>query len=235
MNHPDTIVKVEALCKRFILHNQGGATLDVLRDVSLTVQRGECVVLNGPSGTGKSTLLRCIYGNYHVDSGHILVRDAARVIDIATAKPREILAVRRHSLGYVSQFLRVIPRVSTIDVVAQPLRRAGVPDDEALDRAAAMLARLNVPERLWPLAPATFSGGEQQRVNIARGFISPCSAMLLDEPTSALDADNRELVVALIKQSVAVGTAMICIVHDRDIRERIATRLLDMAPPQAAA
>ena len=231
----DTIVQITDLTKRFVLHNQGAAVLEVLNSVDLTVTRGECVVLKGPSGAGKSSLLRCIYGNYHSDTGHILVRHCDEVVDMAIAPPRTILDVRRHSLGYVSQFLRVIPRVPTIDIVAEPLRRDGMVPEEARDHAATMLRRLNISERLWPLAPATFSGGEQQRVNIARGFITDYPVMLLDEPTSALDARNREDVITLIEERLGAGTAMIGIFHDEDVRNRVATRLYDMGAVKEAA
>ena len=102
--------------------------------------------------------------------------------------------VRRDTIGYVSQFLRTVPRVSALDVVAEPLVARGVDRDAARDRARELLARLNLPERLWALPPATFSGGEQQRVNIARGFITDHPILLLDEPTASLDANNREVV-----------------------------------------
>jgi alpha-D-ribose 1-methylphosphonate 5-triphosphate synthase subunit PhnL len=218
-----------------VLHNQGAAVLEVLRDVNLSVEAGECVVLNGPSGAGKSSLMRCIYGNYHTDAGRILVRHDGQTVDMATARPRDILEVRARTLGYVSQFLRVIPRVPTIDLVAQPLRHAGVGRDESHERAAAMLRRLNIPERLWPLAPATFSGGERQRVNIARGFITDYPAMLLDEPTSALDAGNREAVIGLMEEKIGAGTAIVGIFHDGDVRARVATRLFEMASLREAA
>lgn len=231
----DSIIQVRDLTKRFVLHNQGGVILKVLNGVDLTVTRGECVVLNGPSGAGKSSLLRCIYGNYHSNTGRILVRHGDQVVDMASAPPRTILDVRRHSLGYVSQFLRVIPRVPTIDIVAEPLRRDGMVPEEARDRAATMLRRLNISERLWPLAPATFSGGEQQRVNIARGFVSDYPVMLLDEPTSALDAKNRAGVITLIEERLQAGTAMIGIFHDNDVRNRVATRLYDMGAVKEAA
>ena len=177
-----TLVRLGGLSKRFVLHNQGGTVLDVLDAIDLDVRAGECVVLNGPSGAGKSSLLRCIYGNYRSSDGHILVRHRGQEIDMVTAPARVVLQVRQHTLGYVSQFLRVIPRVATIDVVAEPLRSMGLSPEEAGDRAAAMLARLNIPERLWPLAPATFSGGEQQRVNIARGFITEFPVLLWTSP-----------------------------------------------------
>lgn len=162
---------------------------------------GECVGLIGASGAGKSTLMRMLYGNYLAASGHIRIGG----VDVATAEPREILALRRETLGYVSQFLRVVPRVSTLDVVAEPLLRTGHALDAAQVRARDLLARLNIPERLWGLSPTTFSGGEQQRVNIARGFAYDYPALLLDEPTASLDATNREVVLTLIEGAKARG------------------------------
>ena len=229
------MVQVDGLTKNFTLHNQGGIKLSVLRDINLKVKGGECVVLNGPSGAGKSSLLRCLYRNYQSDSGRVLIQHDGAYVDIVSAAPRDIIAIRRHTIGYVSQFLRVIPRVSTLDVVSEPLRREGYSSEQARQQAGEMLERLNVPESLWELAPATISGGEQQRVNIARGFIRSFPVLLLDEPTSALDAVNREVVISLIEERKKLGTAIIGIFHDEDVRERVATRLLDMAPLKDAA
>lgn len=218
------MIKLKDVSKTFTLHNQGGAVIPVMTGVSLTVAPGECVALTGRSGSGKSTLMRMIHGNYLAASGEILVGG----LDVAKASPREILALRRVELGYVSQFLRVVPRVPTIDVVAEPLLTLGTAADEARDRAAALLARLNLPERLWSLSPTTFSGGEQQRVNIARGFIHPYPAMLLDEPTASLDATNREVVLRLIADAKVRGAAILGIFHDEEARARVCDRLLDV-------
>jgi alpha-D-ribose 1-methylphosphonate 5-triphosphate synthase subunit PhnL len=157
--------------KTFTMHLQGGVELPVVRGVSFHVEPGECVVLSGPSGAGKSSILKMIFGNYRCDGGRIGIRHHGAVIDLATAEPRQVLSVRRSTIGYVSQFLRAVPRVATIDVVAEPLIANGSARTEARDKAGALLRRLNIPERLWALPPSTFSGGEQQRVNIARGFI----------------------------------------------------------------
>ncbi|MBJ2150487.1 phosphonate C-P lyase system protein PhnL [Paracoccus sp. IB05] len=218
------MIMLKDVSKTFTLHNQGGAVIPVMTGVSLTVAPGECVALTGRSGSGKSTLMRMIHGNYLAASGEILVGG----LDVAKASPREILALRREELGYVSQFLRVVPRVPTIDVVAEPLLTLGTAAEEARDRAAALLARLNLPERLWSLSPTTFSGGEQQRVNIARGFIHPYPAMLLDEPTASLDAINREVVLGLIADAKARGAAILGIFHDEEARARVCDRLLDV-------
>jgi alpha-D-ribose 1-methylphosphonate 5-triphosphate synthase subunit PhnL len=222
------LVRVKDVAKEFVLHNQGGARLPVLGNVSFAVRAGECLVLHGPSGAGKSTLLRLLYGNYKCTEGEIQILHRGRFIDIASADPREVLEVRRHTLSYVSQFLRVIPRVSALDIVAGPLVARGVDAPVASRRAQAMLERLNIPSRLWALAPATFSGGEQQRVNIARSFIAITPVMLLDEPTASLDAQNRDVVIALIDEARRAGSALIGIFHDEAMRERAATRWIDI-------
>ncbi|MGP1395068.1 MAG: phosphonate C-P lyase system protein PhnL [Inquilinaceae bacterium] len=229
------MIAVEGLDKTFTLHNQGGTRIPVLSKAALTVRAGECVVLGGPSGSGKSSLMRSLYGNYLPSGGRLSVCHEGRMIDLATASPRLLLAVRRRTVGYVSQFLRVIPRVPTLDIVAEPLRDAGLPQDRAEAEAARLLTRLNLPERLWRLPPATFSGGEQQRVNIARGFARPFPILLLDEPTASLDADNRQVVVGLIGEALERGAAIVGIFHDRDVRDAVATRVLDVTRYRAAA
>ncbi|GGE15937.1 alpha-D-ribose 1-methylphosphonate 5-triphosphate synthase subunit PhnL [Gemmobacter megaterium] len=218
------MIEVSNLSKAFTLHNQGGAVIPVMAGAALRVAPGECVGLVGQSGAGKSTLMRMVYGNYLAAGGRILVGG----VDVVTAEPRQIIALRREVLGYVSQFLRVVPRVPTIEVVADPLLRLGIPADQARDRAAALLARLNIPERLWGLSPTTFSGGEQQRVNIARGFAHGYPALLLDEPTASLDAANRAVVLELIGEAKARGAAILGIFHDEGARAQVCDRLVDV-------
>ena len=218
-----TVIEVRDLCKHFVLHQQGGTRIDALDSINFSVRAGECVALFGPSGAGKSTLLKALYGNYLPTSGSIIVHCPQGEVDIASADPRTVSMLRRTCISYVSQFLRVIPRVSTMDIVAEPLLNAGVRQKTAYERAATLLARLNLPQRLWNLAPATFSGGEQQRVNIARGFIRPTPILLLDEPTASLDAKNRKVVVELIREACANGCAVVGIFHDDDTREKVAT------------
>jgi alpha-D-ribose 1-methylphosphonate 5-triphosphate synthase subunit PhnL len=228
-------IDVGGLAKQFRLHTQGDVAIEVFRGLDFNVRFGECVALHGPSGCGKSTLLRALYANYKVGAGSIRVRHRDDWVDMANAEPRAVLAVRRHSMGYVSQFLRVIPRVPALEIVAEPLRLRGVEDAEARERAGAMLARLNVPERLWALAPATFSGGEQQRVNIARGFIAEMPILLLDEPTAALDVANRAIVAELILERKAAGTAIVGIFHDAEIRQQVCDRMFEIEPFKVAA
>ena len=227
------MIEICDLAKSFTLHKQNSAVIPVMAGANLQVAAGECVGLIVASGAGKSTLMRMVWGNYLAASGTIHVGG----VDVARATPREIIRLRRETLGYVSQFLRVVPRVPTVDVVAEPLLRLGVPAGPALARAQSLLARLNIPERLWSLSPTTFSGGEQQRVNIARGFAHPFAVLLLDEPTASLDAANRDVVLTLIEEAKLRGAAILGIFHDEGARSRVCDRLIDMRAftPQAAA
>jgi len=226
---PDELLIVENLDKAFTLHLHGGARLPVVSNVAFTVARGECVVLGGPSGVGKSSILKIVFGNYLAEGGSVLLSDGSRFLDIARATPGEIVDARRRIMGYVSQFLRVIPRVSALEIVAAAAREAGLEAHAAHRRAEALLSRLNLPERLWPLPPATFSGGEQQRVNIARGFAGEHGLLILDEPTASLDAANREAVVGLIAERKARGAGFLAIFHDQDVRTRVADRVIDVS------
>lgn len=218
------MIEITNLSKTFTLHNQGGVVIPVMAGASLGIAAGECVGLTGQSGAGKSTLMRMVYGNYLTAGGSLVVAG----VDVARASPREIIALRRSTLGYVSQFLRVVPRVATVDVVAEPLLQLGRPVGQARARAEELLSRLNIPQRLWSLSPTTFSGGEQQRVNIARGFAHAFPVLLLDEPTASLDAVNREVVLSLIEEAKARGAAILGIFHDEGARARVCDRLVDV-------
>ncbi|MES2725024.1 MAG: phosphonate C-P lyase system protein PhnL [Pseudomonadota bacterium] len=229
------LIVVEDLAKTFVLHNADSASIPVFERLSLEVSPGECVVLAGESGVGKSTLMRSIYGNYLPTQGSVRVLHDGAYVDITQALPHQVLDVRRRTLGYVSQFLRVIPRISTLQLVMEPLLENGVSTEEAQARAETLLSALRLPRAHWDLPPATFSGGEQQRVNIARSFIRNYPVMLLDEPTASLDAENRAIVVTLIQQALARGAAMIGIFHDHDVRDAVATRLFGVSEFKAAA
>ncbi len=217
-------LQADRLCKSFFLHHQGGIELPVLQGVSLTVKAGECVALQGPSGSGKSTFMRSLYANYRIDQGAIWVNHQGTWLNLPDLEPHELMAVRQYTLGYVSQFLRVIPRVAALEVASEPLMDLGVDPDEARERVRTLFRQLNLPEHLWHLSPTTFSGGEKQRVNIARAFSVDYPILLLDEPTSALDATNRDVVVQLIRDRKAQGCALVGIFHDDEVRQAVCDR-----------
>ena len=234
------LLQMKGVAKRFTLHHQGGAQLQVLQGVDLDLAAGQCLVLDGPSGMGKSTLLKLVYANYRASAGEIrLRRTDGSTLEVTAATPRELVRMRRHEVGYVSQFLRVIPRVSALDVVAEPLAEDAAGDEAALaaarEQAAAWLERLRIPQRLWQLPPATFSGGEQQRINIARNMIKPRPLLLLDEPTASLDKANSRTVIELIGEAVARGAAVMGIFHDPEVGAAVATRRLDVTRFRSAA
>jgi len=239
----EPVLQVDAISKRFTLHLRGGLELPVLHEVSLDVQAGECVALLGPSGRGKSTLMKCLYGSYGVDSGAVWMQSSAQGrVDIAQASAQQVLALRRRDIAYVTQFLRAVPRVGALDVVAERWLQANAAKNDALetdddharaledarDAARVLLTRLNLPAGLWELPPATFSGGEQQRVNIARGFVQPARLLLLDEPTASLDAANRRVVIELIAEARSRGAAVVGIFHDEEVRDAVASRCVTL-------
>lgn len=231
----DDMLRIDNLAKTFLLHNQGAKKLPVFQNISFQVKVGECLVLTGASGTGKSTLLRAIYANYLVQSGTINIRHENKWVDLASASPHEVLEIRKKTLGYVSQFLRVIPRISTIDLVCEPLIMQGKLIKPAKAQAKKLLNKLSIPESLWDLPPATFSGGEQQRVNIARTLIQDYPILLLDEPTASLDEKNRDAVIELINEARNQGTAVVGIFHDKYVRESVGTKIFNVELAKKAA
>lgn len=236
MRFDDPTLQVRNLSKTFVLHPQGGVRLPVLEDVNLTVHAGECVALSGPSGCGKSTLIRCLFGSYVCDAGEIHVRHRDGRVDLASATARAILEARRESIGYVSQFLQAVPRVPTLELVAEPLIQRGIEPEPAYARAREMLMQLGVSPRLWDLPPATFSGGEQQRVNIATGLIDRKPILLMDEPTASLDAGNAQTVIELMRAACAAGSSVVVILHDAAQRRLACDRDIHLpAPVEQAA
>ena len=226
------MLQMKNLSKKFLLHLQHSTELTVLKDFNLSLNPGECVRLSGPSGMGKSTVLKLAYGNYRASSGEILVRNTeGQFMDMTKASARTALHLRNHSIAYVSQFLRVIPRVAAIDIVAEPLLESGngsVTPEQAREEAARWLTRLRIPESLWQLPPATFSGGEQQRINIARSFIKPRPLLLLDEPTASLDPSNTQTVIDMIVQARNKGIAILGIFHDDSVAQKVVNRTVVM-------
>ena len=218
------MIQIKNLNKSFELYNQNNTNINVFKNINFKVNKGEVVALTGNSGTGKSTLLKLIYGSYVISKGDVLISD----VNIRKSTPRDILKLRKNKLGYVSQFLRVVPRVPTIEVVIEPLLDIGCETKAALKKGEEILETLKIPKNLWNLSPLTFSGGEQQRVNIARGFIYNYPYLLLDEPTASLDQNNKNIVLDLIEKAKLNGSAIIGIFHDEIARNKVATREVNL-------
>ncbi|MDZ7667548.1 MAG: phosphonate C-P lyase system protein PhnL [Desulfotignum sp.] len=227
---PSWILNLAQIKKDFLFHHQQGTRMTVFNDFSYTFYPGTAAILSGPSGSGKSTLLRMIYGTYKTESGHIWVTHQGRQVDIAGAAPALIYALRRHTIGYVSQFLRVVPRVSALDTIIEPLLARGVPPDQAAEKGRTLLEQLHIPSTMWHLSATTFSGGEQQRINLARGFIAPYPILLLDEPTASLDLKNRKTVIQLIQEALDNNTCVIGVFHDPADHRAFADQVIDLSP-----
>jgi alpha-D-ribose 1-methylphosphonate 5-triphosphate synthase subunit PhnL len=198
--------------------------------LSFSIEEGELLGIVGPSGIGKSSILKCIFRTYLPSAGEIRFQsEMFGAVDLASASERLINRLRQREIGYVSQFLKVIPRVAVADIVAERWLEAGLPADEAGRQARDILARLHIPRPLWEAYPATFSGGEQQRVNLARAMVVRPRLLILDEPTASLDGAAKARVLELILEMKRQGTAMIGVFHDLEFMNQAADRVLDLA------
>lgn len=223
------ILEVNHYIKQFNLHALNNKRIYALNDVSFQVSQGDIIGLVGKSGSGKSTLMKSIYRTYLSTSGEILY-DSLRygVIDLVTASDHEMIALRKEEITYCSQFLSVIPRVSAIDVVASSLFSQGMDKTEARNTSRSYLQRLGLPEELWDAYPATFSGGEQQRINVARSIIARPRLLLIDEPTASLDQKTKDVVIDMILDLKTQGTSVLCISHDSYTLERMCDRIIEL-------
>lgn len=229
------ILEIDGLSKHFQLHDQN-KLIPSCGNVRLEVHAGQLTALVGPTGVGKSSVLKCVYRTYLPSAGRMIYRDAAgNATDLVLASEHRMLELRQHDIGFVTQFLHCLPRRSAIDVVCEPLVAQGVPRDEARRRASKLLSLLHVPERLWEVPPATFSGGEKQRINLARGLIARPRLLLLDEPTASLDPITTDRVIELIEAIKTEGVAMLAIFHAPELVRRTANRVVELARPVAVS
>lgn len=225
---PTPVLSVRGLSKSFTLHHQG-ATIPSVSQASFDVHAGRLTALVGPSGSGKSSVLKCVFRTYLPQSGSIILAGADGPVDLAVCDEHAALRARRHDLGFVTQFLHCLPRQPTIDVVASPLRALGVAEEDARERACRRLVELDLPRRLWEVPPATFSGGERQRVNLARGLVHRPRLLMLDEPTASLDARSAALVVEAVRSAKAAGVAVLAVFHDPDLVAALADDVVELA------
>lgn len=229
------IIKVRHLTKHFTLHMQAGKRITGCEDISFNLSAGESMGIVGPSGAGKSTIMKCIYRTYLPTAGQILYRTAAgETVDLATAGEREIVRLRHSEIGYVSQFLKVIPRVSAVDTVAEGLRQRGWRMEEARRQAREILTMMNIDQTLWDTYPSTFSGGEQQRINLARVLVTKPRLLLLDEPTASLDGETKKVVIQALLHLKKQGTAMIGIFHDLEAMNQLVDKVFSVKTGQCS-
>ena len=232
MEYTDSpILHVENYGKYFQLHEQN-KIIPSSHDVNLKVYPGQLTALTGPTGAGKSTVLKGIYRTYLPTRGRLLFRTRDNIeIDLAQVDEHRILELRRTDISFVTQFLHALPRQSTEDIVAQPLIRRGMNYSQALEAVHETLAAMNLPEALWSISPATFSGGEKQRVNLARGLVCRPRLLLLDEPTASLDPGTTEKIIELIENLKNEDVAMLAIFHQPELVERLADSVVNLKPP----
>lgn len=221
------MIRVEKLSKSFHIHILGHKVIRGCGQVSFSAKIGDFLGLSGASGAGKSTVLKCIYRTYLPTSGAIYFESGIYgTVNLTEIPEHMILEIRSREIGYVSQFLNVIPRVSAMDIVAEPLmRKNGLSPEKAKKRAGELLERLQIPSNLFDTYPATFSGGEQQRINLARSFIWKPRLLLLDEPTASLDHDSVSVVLEILGELRKNGSTMIGIFHDSALMESVTDRI----------
>ncbi len=219
------MIKVKHLAKTFTMHTRDGAQVQGFADISFSVEKGELLALSGPSGSGKSSILKTMYGTYLASAGDVIISHNHTQYNITKATLIQILQLREEAIGYISQFLQVLPRVSTVDIVAKPLICSGELEQTAQETAKQLLSDLGIKEELFTLSPLTFSGGEQQRVNIAKGIIAPKDLLLLDEPTASLDVHNTNIVVDKLQVLKAQGKCLIGIFHDTSVMQNLADKI----------
>jgi len=207
-----TLLDVKDYAKVFEIHHLG-RRIGVFENLSFELYPGDFLLVTGPNGIGKSTLLRCLYRSYRPTAGAAHYQSHYGEIDLARAADVDITLLRREEIGFVTQFLRPRPRVSALELVAEPLLTRGWAWEEAIQEASDWLEAFGLKTDIWHAYPTTFSGGEQQKVNLARALISPRRLLLLDEPTASLDAETRAALVERLDRLKEQGVAMIGVFH----------------------
>ena len=222
------ILEVNDLSKIFNLHILNEKRIEALKQINFTMKEGEIIGLTGKSGSGKSSLMKCIYRTYLASSGEILYASRAGQVDMVQADDHQVIDLRKSEITYCSQFLSVIPRVSAVDVVCENLFRTEKDKEKAREKAKTMIEMLGLPVELWDAFPVTFSGGEQQRINVARAIIAEPRFLLIDEPTASLDIKTKDVVIDLILELKKNGTSVLCISHDEYTLDRLVDRRLHL-------
>ena len=231
-NNPNgCLLSVENLEKTFCLHLLKGIRVEAVQSLSFQLQQGEFGVLVGPSGAGKTTVLKCIYRTYLPTGGTIRYQCSDNsIVDLATCSEQMVLEIRKTEIAHVTQFLRCAPRVPAEEVVSYPRMTQGISQKEAVEEARELLQRFAIPEKLWQAYPITFSGGEQQRINLARAIVQRPRLLLLDEPTASLDSRAIERFLAALESIRKKGTTCLGIFHNQDMVRSLATQVIEVRP-----
>ena len=223
------ILEIQNLSKKFYLHEQE-RQIKSCQNINFAVEKGGFIGIVGTSGAGKSTVLRCIYRTYLATSGSVWYDSLAfGKIDLVKAKEREIIQLRKAEIGYVSQFLSILPRTSARNYVINGAQEAGFSYAEASQKAEEMLRYFKLGENLWDLYPNTFSGGEKLRLNLAHAMVKAPRLLLLDEPTASLDNNTKILVKELLMKMKAEGTSMVGIFHDLEFMDGLCDKVFNIS------
>jgi alpha-D-ribose 1-methylphosphonate 5-triphosphate synthase subunit PhnL len=222
------ILEINDLSKVFNLHILKNKKLEALKSINFTLAEGEIIGLTGKSGSGKSSLMKCIYRTYLASGGQINYKSIHGMVDLVKATDHEVIELRKNEITYCSQFLSVIPRVSAVDVVCENLFKVNTDKEAARYKAKGMLQQLGLLEELWDAFPVTFSGGEQQRINVARAIITSPRFLLIDEPTASLDPKTKDVVVDMLLDLKKHGTSILCISHDEYTIEKLVDRRINL-------
>lgn len=228
--NPENLLEIKGLGKTFHLHNLN-KEITALKGLDLNLRKGEFGAVIGRSGSGKSTILKSIYRTYLPYEGEIWYHsEKFGPVDLAALDERRIIYLRRYEIAYVSQFLKVIPRTTAIEITEKSVLEMGEDKKIAREKAAEILRHFQLNENLWDSYPSTFSGGEKLRLNIASAMIKKPRLLLLDEPTASLDNQSKEKVRELIQQLKTEGCTMLGIFHDIEFMEGLCDFFHELRP-----
>ncbi|MCC0638101.1 MULTISPECIES: phosphonate C-P lyase system protein PhnL [unclassified Clostridioides] len=224
----EIILEVNNFSKDFELHALN-KTIKACSEINFTISKGEFLGIIGKSGAGKSTILKSIYKTYIPTTGEIIFNsEIYGKIDLSTIGDREMINLRKKEIGYVSQFLKTLPRITAIELVVHSLIESGFEKDCAYDMAKDILTQFEIKENLWDAYPNNFSGGEKLRLNLAQAMVKKPRLLLLDEPTASLDNQSKIYVKEKMLELKNQGTTMIGIFHDIEFMETVIDKTFTM-------
>lgn len=222
------LLEIKGLSKSFTIHHLG-KNMQAVRDIHLSLDEGEFIGIVGKSGSGKSTVLKSIYRTYLPEEGAILYRsEKFGLVDLAQLSERGVHHLRKHEIGYVSQFLNVMPRTTARELVEQSVIEMGESEEAAHQAAIDALSHFELDPELWDSYPNTFSGGQKLRLNIACAIVKKPRLLLLDEPTASLDDASKLKVREMLERLKTEGTTMVGIFHDLEFMDGLCDKVFDL-------